>query len=254
MFRVLKILTLLLLFVSLASAKYYNGSAWVDDACKYYNGTAWVDCTKNRYDGSNWVEVDQAAGSPTTISEDFSGTDLSAWTQQSGTWVLDTVNDNLDTPAGSGLISHNTELDTVTQYASVKYVSSDFNAYTGIYFRFDGNTSNYAYTVRYQNPTSDFVWRYCTSYNCTTIGSSWPNVLDDGDYYGIEVEGTGTNTIVRLWDFGPSVPARGLWGPADHTWTDNPSHVADTGKYVGLYSGASDLATYDDFEAGTYTP
>lgn len=65
MFRVLKILVLLLLLAVPASAKHYTGSAWVDDTCKYYTGSAWVDCTKNRYDGAAWGEIEATTVCPT---------------------------------------------------------------------------------------------------------------------------------------------------------------------------------------------
>ena len=150
---------------------------------------------------------------------------------------------------------YDTDIGSINQWGvvSVSYTDADASTYAGHYFRSDGNMANVAYALRYERTVTDIVWRYCTGASCTTI-ATWDHSLDDGDSFGYEVEGTGNDTVLRVWDFGGSVPARGSWGAADHTFTDNPASAANTGTYIGLYDGHVNLASFDDFAGGSYTP
>lgn len=252
MLRVLIFALLLLLSAFPAAAKEYNGSAWVDDACKYYNGAVWLDCTKKHYSGASWAEIEAGAPvGPVTISDDFSGT-LANWTIETGSWNI--ASGELSNGSSNGVLSHNTDIKSINQYVLVKYVIRD---YSGAYLRFDGNLSNYAYAVR--GISSGAVeWRYCLGSSCTTIESTGVLDVGEGDYIGAFASGTGTNTTVDAWNFGNTPPANpddpSTWGAPDFTFTADPANPADTGTYIGLYSGNAGLGIFDNFYGGSYTP
>ncbi len=195
-----------------------------------------------------------------TISDDFSTDISSGWTEDDGNWIYDSGNENVDAPANErGMLSNNTMLDNVNQYVAVEYDNIAASSYGGFYLRYTGSYSDPGYAVRYNIGSASFEWRSCATGadSCSTFATSSSHTLHAGDYVGVEIEGTGNDTVVRIWDFGTSVPARGSWGAATFTFTDNPSTAADTGKYVGLYDGgigAANFVTFDNFSAGTYTP
>ena len=97
----------------------------------------------------------------------------------------------------------------------------------------------------------DLQWRDCLAAVCTDIDDANVDIQDD-DYFGFEVTGTGDNTELRVWDFDDTPPAsRAAWGVADQTLTGNPNNAADVGKYVGLYDGSdSSWDEFDNFSAG----
>lgn len=206
----------------------------------------------------------EVGGEPTTISEDFSTNPIGTrWTAEIGTFVYDSGNENLDcVSSATGLLSHDTQLDTINQYVVVQYVSIPETSFAGIYFRFDGNTSNNAYAVRYEAAADRFLWRTLTGVTGLGDIEFQAHSLTIGDYVGITCTGTADSTIVKIWDFGVSPPGDphdpSSWGAATYTFTNNPDSDkrADSGRYVGLYDGGTNaaVATFDNFSAGTFTP
>ena len=197
----------------------------------------------------------------TSISDDFSGT-LSKWAElgTSGNWAI--VSGQAKVTDKSVLIYTDEQTCVAgTQWAMTKIDMSLGAVYGGLYFRSQNDATTYAYVVRYEEPNDDFVWRYCggaansdVASNCTNVGTWFNHVLDDGDYYGIEVAGTGTGTEVKIYDLGTTAINYSNWASsADSvtTLTDDPGQAADTGKYIGLYSGATGDIGFDDFSGGS---
>jgi hypothetical protein len=192
-----------------------------------------------------------AGGCSSSISDDFSGTDAK-WTHLTGSgWTV-----------GGGLlvisdeasyIYDDEETCNISQWASVERV--DESSYQGIYLRSDNNASNYAYAFRWTNgaPAAAVDWRYCLGHSCTTIESTSSVQLDIGDCLGVEIDGTGDDTVARIWDLGAGpCTAHASWGTADATLTNNPTNAADVGKYTGTYCGAAGSGQMDTFAAGEW--
>lgn len=204
------------------------------------------------------------AGDGCSISDDFSSDPATDWTKlgDGTTWNWDSGNENVDI-AGAVAIYDTCETSTVSQWVAAQNVTASGPA--GVYFRSQNNELTYAYAVRWDN-----IWRfrYCgvnDAESCSDIAVSAAYSLDAGDYFGVEISGTGTSTLVKVYDFGGGgVPARVSWGtcvygvygtsigsPSCSVENDqaDPGQVANTGKYVGLYSGGAS-ETFDDFSAG----
>ena len=88
-----------------------------------------------------------------------------------------------------------------------------------------------------------------------TFATSVINLLDDNDWVGFSVTGTGASTVFKYWDFGGSDPgAYGSWGTATIAWCDGGSGCGgttsidfddadptlNTGNYVGFFFGTTD--------------
>jgi len=197
----------------------------------------------------------------TSISDDFSGT-LSKWTElgTAGNWAI--VSGQAKVTDNSVLIYTDEQTCVAgTQWAMTKIDLSLGNVYGGLYFRSQNDATTYAYAVRYEETGIDFRWRYCggaansdVAASCVTIGSWLNHTLQDGDYYGAEITGTGTNTVVKIYDLGTTAKNYSNWATSNDggtTLTDDPAQAADTGRYVGYYSGAAGDIGFDDFEAGS---
>jgi hypothetical protein len=188
-----------------------------------------------------------------TISDDFNRASLGDdWNNTGGNDATISSNAFRTPGAGGGTseIYSICQTSTTDQWVTWKYES--FSAYDGIKLRSENDGSKGSYAVRLNSRTS-LKWRYCTGISCNDIGSGATiTQVDNNDYVGVEVEGAGNAVEVRFWDFGSGgPPARGSWGTADVTLTDNcTSNCMDVGKYVGLYDGGNDVGTMDDFNAG----
>ena len=196
----------------------------------------------------------------TSITDDFSS-DLTLWSELgvSGLW---TITSGEITAATEGTIIYtDEETCTVQQWVMMKFGEG---GYGGAYFRSQNNESTYAYTVRYQaSGTLKFAWRYCggadnsnTAELCQDV-VTWNHTLHNNDYYGIEVSGTGNDTVVTVYDLGVSAKQHANWAvssDSSNQWTTNPAFAADVGKYTGVYHGNSTLLALDDFTAGEWVP
>jgi len=195
----------------------------------------------------------------TSISDDFSG-DLSLWTEHgtSGQWdIFSTTLRGLDQ---SVILYTDEQTCTVTQWMMAKF-DYDTNSYAGFYFRSENNESAGAYGLRWEQNGGKFMWRHCggaansnTAEDCTDIGAGWTRALDDNDYVGVTVAGTGTDTVVTIYDLGTSAVPYANWAASadsSQALTDDPGQEANVGKYVGFYNGASVDVYFDNFTAGS---
>ena len=185
------------------------------------------------------------------IEDDFSG-DLSKWTQlttSGSNWTI--TADVLDDEETSGVIIYTDEqTSTISQWVMWEYVDGN---YKGAYFRSTNNSGELAYALRrHSNANADLVWRHCTGHSCSDI-DTWDTTINPGDCIGMEITGTGSGQELDVWDLGSGgcPVARGSWGSADDTLVNTSGNYADTGKYVGLYSGSgSGTGKFDNFSAG----
>ena len=196
-----------------------------------------------------------SSGATVTVTDDFSGTDLNAYTQRAGTWVLDTGTEDLDTPTGqsdAGII-HNTATGTTKQWAKVDVKSPQWAADTGVEFRNPGVTGT-SYLIYYDDSSDDVTWKFLdvASTTATTIQTvAVAGNYSDAPYvFAASIEGTGSSTIIQVW-FNPSGATPDDWGVADYTLTDDPATAADTGQRVGLsINGNNNAVTFDNFSFG----
>jgi hypothetical protein len=193
-----------------------------------------------------------AAGCDTDISEDFTGANLNAWTMRVGTWVLDAGNDNMDSAGVTDQhITHDTSLGTIQHWAKMKLVQSQY--YPGVVLRYDsGNTYYYAVTAHHSNGNGVVRIRNVSDGSQADASMTFgPVTVSNGDTWAASVEGTGNDTIFRVWQ-NPSGGCPSEWGAADWTITDNPSNPADSGNQVGVMVHGNYTITVDDFSAGDW--
>ena len=221
------------------------------------------------------ITVSGGAPSGQTFSEPFTYSNGELATVSSGVWVKLTgadssVASNLLALGDSTVYLYATPTDTVSQYVAI-WMSDAESTYSGIYARqiATDNATTKAYALRH-NVADELVVRYCTGTSCTTIGNAMdPGYIGANDSFGLEVTGTGASTKWKIfyWD-NAAVPARGSWGTCNYgkyitgqtatTCTANEAvadlgaNYADTGKYVGVYSGgiSSGNQNYDNWVAG----
>lgn len=211
-------------------------------------------------------------GCSTSIADDFSG-DESNWTEVDGAPVVQSG--IYDFGDGTGLkgvsLYTNEETCSLNQWVlfEIDAVESVDYVYSGAYLRGEVANTNYQYAVRVDSAAVDEIeWRYCaggsTHSTCTTIvAATMDTAFAAGQWFGAAVTGTGNDTIMYVWEHGTSDPgawdgtigAGSNWGSPNHTFTDNPANPADTGTYIGLYTGHATYWTeFDNFEGGHWTP
>ena len=137
----------------------------------------------------------------TTIADDFSGT-LGKWADLGdGDWRI--ASGELESRDPGVTLYTPEQTCTLTQWGMMKYSNSSADAYAGFYLRSENNESTYAYAVRFEDASANqFAWRYCggadnsnTAATCQTI-AIWERILDLEDYFGVDITGTGTDTVV----------------------------------------------------------
>lgn len=181
-----------------------------------------------------------AAGSPpAAFSDDFSGT-LSNWTTDAGSWAINVgVLSQQSTSYFEDNIHYNTACATANQY--IKFTIVDQNGgFLAARFRVTGMTSYY---IWFTLSTSNVEW-YDGGGNL--IQSSTAMAYVNGSVLGITVEGTGTNTVFRLWLNPTGLPtSTSNWNgdtTPDLSFTNNPTTAVDSGSYVG-FAGANSSGT-----------
>lgn len=119
------------------------------------------------YQGDGWQKP------ATTITDNFSG-DLSAWTQDSGTWVIAAGELNSTVTGGTGrsYISHNTSLSSDDHYvqANLQYTNLGDSVSHHLMLRF-GDTSNHL-AAGYQDTGTDQPQLYKRVANSPTVLAS----------------------------------------------------------------------------------
>ena len=212
----------------------------------------------------------------TTIAEDFSGT-LAKWNDLSGTWSI-SAGELIATYATGVILYDDDVFCTVNQWVSFQTQST--TSYLGAKLRaVASDLSNPSYVLR-QSGTEFIVIRSCQGASCDDIGT-WNLVrsIAAGEYFGADVQGTGSSTVFRLYLLGSSDPGdQSTWASpglcvcngcattatyegygctGGQNWTD-PTGLhgyADSGLYSGMYSGSAlPEQAADNFQAGDWTP
>ena len=186
-------------------------------------------------------------GSGVAVSDDFnranSGTPGGSWTQATGN--CDISSNTLLGVSGSyalNLVRHSTEMGSLTQYmkANMSGWGTDF-AYIIFFFRWGATNSSPSYGVIISAQEDEVAWyRFSnTSGNSySAIGSAQAISVNGGDAFGVTVDGTGTNTIVRVWRNCTGLPTAANNWNADTTpsltFTTNPPTPVDSGTSLGV--------------------
>jgi hypothetical protein len=232
-----KIVIMLLAFLALdASAQ----QGWVPHRRKAFRAAGGTNFSDdfNRTDGdslgSNWSEVtgDIDISSNTAAAQTASGLDLAVWT-------ANTVGE--------------------TQYVGLNETAGGGGTHFLFVFRYTDSSSVY-YEIALDNSTGGCTWRYRvgTGGSPTTIQSAnlsdWTNF---NQLIGVTVEGTGNQTVVRIWGNCTGLPSAADTWNGDNTpsltFTDNPGTAANTGTRVGM--GATNSGggvTLTDFYGGSF--
>ena len=206
------------------------------------------------------------------FSDDFTYSDGELESVSSGVWEKLTGSDSSVASGEFGIVDgsvyvYATATDTVSQYAAIRRLTYD--GYNGLYARqvAKDNATTLAYCLR-GNQDANVVLRYCTGASCSTIHSityTW-TVFDDS--IGLEVIGIDDATKWKIWIWdGQDPPARASWGNCHHgvyitgqtattcdtsntAVSDLGANYADTGKYLGIYSGGGATDLFDAWIGG----
>lgn len=192
--------------------------------------------------------------SDTDITTSFTEANLDDWTQNVGTWTLDTTNDELDSPSDYGaIIYHDTQITTIQGWAKVQFPDEQY--YPKIMFRIPGTTGNaYALKMHHNGAWSWEAVATASGSVLSTIDTTSTMTMAADDYVAIAWEGTEDGATLRVWK-NPTGDTPCDWGTADDTLSSsgmNASHYADTGLYVGL-STHGFVYTADNFTAGDWS-
>jgi hypothetical protein len=205
-----------------------------------------------------------AAGGGDFTTETFAN--LTNWTEIGGNWgtIFSIVSNQLrgDTPSGGafGATIYNTQSSSLTQHAKMQWVDgyAASEPYVYLLFRRTGTANDKLYAVYWFATTNNVGWGYWTDdsdlqpasdITSGTIGS----VLADGEWIGAEVEGTGADTVVRVWKWVSDPGERSSWGAASTTFTTDPgANACDTGLYtgIGIWRGGTSQMTADNWTGG----
>lgn len=165
----------------------------------------------------------------------------SNWTEPQGD--IDTVSGNAVVQT-TGFVDayaiHSTSLSGVDQYAKVTSGTADFQ-YPFIVLRYTNSSSgHYIFYIDGPNGTLDWSYKPSVSGSSSLIsasGSLGGQILSSNSV-GITLEGTGTNTTVRIWrnPSGDAPTSTSLWGGSSPavTLTTDPATAVDTGSYIGF--------------------
>ena len=206
------------------------------------------------------------------FSDAFAYSDGELNSVSSGAWVKLTgsdasVSSGVFTILNDTVYVYDTPTDTISQYAAVQFLTG-VSTYTGVYVRQETNdsTATKAYCLRNNNGLGLQV-RYCNGASCTDIDFHAAGDISANDSLGFEVTGTGAATQWKSWWWvGQAPPARESWGNCDFgvyvtgqsaTTCDEENkaataptgNYADSGKYVGIYSGG-DNQPHDNWMGG----
>ena len=195
--------------------------------------------------------VGTSAGDSFSITDDFNRADANPpsgnWVEDAGTgWFITTNWLEDDTNSGVSVLRHTVALDNAyRQFAKIHVLNKVSTDQVGLRFRMTSTFTDAHYRLLCTNTTT--TWQ---SHGGSTVQSG-SLALASGNWLGLEVEGTGTDTVVKVWVWANDPGARSTWGTAGLTFTNNPATAANTGLYIGI----GDYATYnyrvDDFAAGS---
>jgi hypothetical protein len=181
------------------------------------------------------------------------------WTEAYQDWDISSNTVIFFTEDSVGVLVYSGQAtDTINQYVKVKFADFQISGwdYPGVVVRYVNSTSPF-YGIIHSASENTITWQSfpVVEGNGTVIGSS-SLTFATGDSLGVTIEGTGDDTIVRIWKnpTGAAPTTISSWGGSgpDVTLSDNPGTAADTGKYVGIrgYKDAATTLSFDDFSGG----
>jgi hypothetical protein len=214
--------------------------------------------------GNLWSNALQMIGFGGTVdftTETFAN--LSSWTEIGTTGRHSIVSNQLKITWASGAFTgliYNTQTSSLTQHAKMQFVNGNnaWNAYPGFWFRRTGTANAKLYGLDARDGYSDVGWAWHTENSTLSIGGviqtgNFGSALADGEWIGVEVTGTGADTIVYVWKWASDPGVRANWGTASLTFTNDPGgNACDTGLYIGIrgYAGAATDVTLDNWTGG----
>jgi len=194
-------------------------------------------------------------GAADSAADDFAGAGSppAGWTEVRGSWSVDapgvlSLMNNID----DSLI-HFSAAPTCTSDQWVKVRLESVGRENGAVLRENPSAPEARrYAVIYDDSDQSIRWLSCvgSGVSCDEIdGSGADSVsMNDGDFLGVRVSGTGIGTVVRAW-LNPTGPDPTSWGAADWTNTVAPGYdwIADWGTNAGLYVGRGNSASRGSF-------
>lgn len=246
-------------------------------------------------DGSTWIQVGRSADSLVTLSDNFNRADNDnistgssiGWSEiipDSSECDVDIATNELAFKTGlSGAgcdytvfqARAETALNSANQWVKVKFASTDLSdagassgtvvraksgAGLGMHYEFRCGSRNPCTSIRVERVDGNSFQEAMTNDTSCDGTEGWS--ISVGDYFATAVEGTDTDTVFRMWDFGTSDPGDDptSWGaPTCSISVLGGTTKVDSGVYTGLRvytagAGASQRLEYDDFGAGDYDP
>jgi len=204
-------------------------------------------------------------GPTTSFSDNFSG-NLDNWTVDVGSITI--VGGAAQAQnAGRNFMHYKTlSCSTENQYARITITNKGTGwDYSGVIFRFRNSSSPF-YSVAYSNAENRWIWNYHPSASGVTTQICGPDTscansltASDGNIFGITLDGTGNNTVVRIWKWTSGTPptaptSASLWSgrSADSEMTINPPSPVDyNNSYTGiLFYYSTTKPSIDDFYSG----
>ena len=151
--------------------------------------------------------------------------------------------------------------DTPDQYSKLQIVTAASHSW-GFMFR-RGDSSGLHYEVHTSANSNEWRWELYDPNFIERIGTCTGDTsLQNGDWIGATVIGTGTQTVVSIfrWDTDPdagvSAEPAANWGPADCAFLSDPSVAVDNGRGLGIRSyipSNNAPGTADNWAAGDVT-
>lgn len=192
-------------------------------------------------------------GGGANFSDNFSGT-LSNWTQEAGTWDINTGQLRLtDGSFANGAIIFTADTCDTTQ-GYMRATRGDDGSFPRFIFRYS-NDGGAHYAIEIANAECGWYYYPTVGGSPTQIGTDFSTTTGIGTVVAITWTGTGTGTIIRVWiDPTSNTPTSvSDWdGAADHTWTDDPGAPVNSGLYVGIggSQGTANTLRWDNFFGG----
>jgi hypothetical protein len=203
----------------------------------------------------------------TAISDDFNRGDNESlganWTEEAGDWEI-------VSNAAKHMLSSNFQpcfarysgqaLSATAQYLKVT-ITAEVNTYPTMALRMSAGANPF-YGVQFLVTEDQVEWAYYPSPSgSSTEINTQALTVTSGDTFGITVEGTGADTVVRVWRNPTGLPSSpSNWNgdtTPDVTFTTDPgANAVDSGAYVGIggFRGqdTGPFIIIDDFFAGDF--
>lgn len=186
------------------------------------------------------------------------------WTEQASC-DMDVISGSLRTMAAS--FADHCAARTDTSLAADQYVKVTFldpgsgSNFPRIYFRYTDSSSPH-YVVTFTGASGVVEWERFASIGgaSETVQSGDHGAANSYRTFGVTIEGTGTDTVIRVWVSPTNNTPTNIsnWDsgsdPADLSFTNNPTSAVDSGIRAGL-GGVSSIAEgcrFDDVYGGDF--